>query len=106
MVDSIANRNPDAPQGIAAMEELQHAYRRFFDDRMGQLVLVDLLMYSGFYQVSDASVAGALGLAESNGKRIVFARIFHMLNMTPSELEELAQASRREQLAMQNGEVV
>lgn len=103
MVDSIANRNPDAPRGTAAMEELQFAYRRFFDDRMGQLVLVDLLGYSGWHQVLDASVAGALGLAEANGKRTVFARIFHMLNLTPSEIEELAQAARREQLANDQG---
>lgn len=106
MVDSIANRNPDAPRGLAAEEELTDAYKRFFNDRLGQLVLVDLMMYSGWHQVLDASVAGALGLAEHNGKRTVFARIFHKLNLTPSELEELAQASRREQLAAQNGEVI
>jgi hypothetical protein len=103
MVDSIANRNPDAPRGPAAMEELQHAYRRFFDDPLGNLVLVDLLGYSGWQQVLDASVAGALGLAEHNGKRIVFARIFHMMQLTPSELDELAQAARREQIANAQG---
>jgi hypothetical protein len=90
IVEGGAVRNP-----AQATEALHTAYRSFFDTPNGQLVLADLAVYSGWDTVSDLSI-GALGLAEANGKRTVFARINGMLNMTADERAQLAQAVKRE----------
>lgn len=95
-MQSVSSTVEDAAHRPAAVTEaLLTAYRAFFNSQAGQLVLADLAVYSGFYTVSDLQF-GSLGLAEANGKRVVFARIHGLLNMTPDEERQLAMAVKRE----------
>lgn len=94
-MESLTTRNPASPRGPLADEELNAAYRTvFLQSTAGNLVLVDLCDYSGWNKVSDAS--DLRGLAEANGMRALFARIFNALNLTSAERDELAAAARRE----------
>lgn len=94
-MESLSTRNPQSPRGAQADEELSAAYRSvFLGNTAGNLVLVDLCDYTGWNKVSDAS--DLRGLAEANGMRAAFARIFNALNLTKEERDELAAASRRE----------
>ena len=81
---------------------LTQAYRNLFDGRAtkqeAQMVLADLANHSGFYQVLPPG-AGASELAEANGKRAAFGRLFRFLRLSTEELAELEQAARQEALA-------
>lgn len=86
------------PDGYEGTEILLAAYRGFFDNEAGRLVLADLAEYSGFYRVEDLGTSGDV-LAGVNGQRRVFARIFGMLRMTADEQAQLAEAAKRERIA-------
>lgn len=81
---------------------LTQAYRNLFDGRAAkreaQMVLADLANHSGFYQVLPPG-AGPSELAEANGKRAVFGRLFRFLRLSEEEVRALEEAARQEALA-------
>ncbi len=62
------------------------------------MVLSDLSNLSGFYQVLPQG-AGASELAEANGKRAAFGRLFRFLPLSEDEVRGLEEAARQEALA-------
>lgn len=89
-------------RGSRAALRLTRAYRNLFEGRAtaqeAQMVLADLASHSGFYQVLPSG-AGLEELAEANGKRAVFGRLFRFLRLTEEEVRELEEAARQEALA-------
>ncbi len=81
---------------------LTRAYRNLFDGRAtkqeAQMVLADLANHSGFYQVLPPG-AGVSELAEANGKRATFGRLFRFLRLSEEEVRGLEEAARQEALA-------
>lgn len=69
------------------------------------MVLADLASHSGFYQVLPPGAA-ASELAEANGKRAVFGRLFRFLRLSEEEVRGLEEAARQEALAdVSEGEI-
>ena len=62
------------------------------------MVLADLAAHSGFYQVA-APGASAGELAEANGRRAVYGRVFRFLRLSGDEVRALEEAARQEALA-------
>ena len=89
------------PQGERRTPEAKHAlamaYRSLFmsGDENAQIVLSDLVDYCSYYSVCATEVSEGV-LRDHNARRAVFGRIFHFLNLSPSEMNELANAGRRE----------
>lgn len=87
-------------QPAQAAEHLHEAYRGLFRSTKDdvQIVLADLADFSGFYWASGEGV-DPHDRAQRDGRREVFARIFHFLNLTEEEKSALAEAARVERLA-------
>ncbi len=95
---SIAAKYAGRKYGSAeSLEELARAYRAVFvagnaSEQQRQVVLVDLANTSEFYLTCDKPEL----LAEHNGKRKVFERIFHFMSFGDFEFKALERAARRE----------
>ena len=89
-------------RGAQATQTLTQAYRNLFDAkatrREAQMVLADLASHSGFYQMA-APGASTGELAEANGKRTVYGRLFRFLRLSDDEVRALEEAARQEALA-------
>ena len=89
----------DGARSLEAEKRLTDAYREVFmgkpskDDK--QLVLTDLAAESGFMAVMPANVSSD-ELRYQEGKRALFGRVFGYLSLSPSDLQELGNAARRE----------
>lgn len=98
---------PSNPRGSEAVNELASAYRNVFRGNAtrqdAEIVLADLADFTRFYQALPVGSAGS-ELAEINGMRIVFGRIFNYLNMTDAEIRALQEAARQETLTNQSGD--
>jgi hypothetical protein len=82
-------------------QSLRIAYREVFSTPSGQVAIVDLALYSGWDKVSDLSI-GPMGLAEANGMRKVFKRIFDHMNFSAEQRAKLAEAVKQEEAIAQS----
>lgn len=95
---SVAAKYPGKQYTSAeALEYLARCYRDVFvtgnaSEESRQAVLVDLANESEFYKTCDKPEL----LAEHNGKRKVFERLFHFLSFGEFEFAALERAARRE----------
>lgn len=79
-----------------AQRELIKAYRTVFRSQEGQVVLSDLANKSGFYKATLAHGSTDREIWQTEGKRLLFAEIFALLNLSDTDLRALEYAARRE----------
>jgi hypothetical protein len=83
---------------------LSRAYRMLFhakaDKQQADMVLVDLLNFSGYYKVAPAG-SDAIALARHEGRREVAGRIMQNLRMTDAEIDAMERTVRQEALVDQ-----
>lgn len=96
-------------RGASASEQLARSYRNVFagngSRQDAEMMLADLAEHSGFYQVLPSG-SSLEELAEANGKRAVYGRIFRFLRLTDAEIRQLEEAARQEALtSQQEGEI-
>lgn len=88
---------PSKRRGAEAMLYIARAYRAVLTEdgssaEQRQVMLADFANYCGFYKTCDDPER----LAEHNGMRKAFERIFHFLNFGEAEFAALEQAARAE----------
>jgi hypothetical protein len=83
-------------RGYEAEAALVRHYRNVFASQDGQIVLADLANKSGFYKVSLAKDLTDKEIWQTEGKRLLFAEIKALLDLTNADLKALEYAARRE----------